>query len=130
VSPSRHIPGSVLQFTDDIPGGGQLTPPSSDFLIRYSHLLSTFSEKPMATRAQCKQFITRYLAEHFSVPPDWIKESTDLRAELLYENYSLVELGRWINQANWHSAYVLPGEIAACETVKDLIDLIAQKARD
>jgi hypothetical protein len=81
------------------------------------------------TRPQCRTFVINYIAEEVSVPPAWITEKTDLRSDLLFDNGSLVALGRHINQAHWHEAYVLPGEIASCASVGDVIDLLYKKAR-
>ena len=81
------------------------------------------------TRPLVKKFVFGYFSDHFHVPESYFSEDTNLRDDLLYTNESLVELGRWINRANWHNAYVLPGEIARCTTIGDVIDLIWKKAK-
>jgi hypothetical protein len=81
------------------------------------------------TRPAVAKFILGYFSKHFHMPESYFKEDTNLRDDLLYTSESLVELGKWINRSNWHKAYVMPREIAACETIGDIIDLIWNKAK-
>jgi hypothetical protein len=80
------------------------------------------------TRPAVANFVLGYFSNHFHMPQSYFSEDTNLRDDLLYTNESLVELGRWINQSQWHNAYVMPAEIAACQTIGDIIDLIWKKA--
>ena len=81
------------------------------------------------TRPNVADFVFRYFSDHFHMPRIYFKEATNLRDDLLYTSYSLVELGRWINQSHWHSAYVMPAEIAGCQTIGDIVDLVWKKAK-
>lgn len=81
------------------------------------------------TKSTVTEFVIGYFSDHFHMPPKYFKADTSLRDDLLYTNESLIEVGKWINKANWHDAYVWPKEIAACETIGDVIALIVKKAK-
>ncbi len=65
-----------------------------------------------------------WLSDHFHLPFSYFKEATDLRQDLLFDNSSLVELGKYFNKADWTSVKLYPSMYAGCNTIGDLIDLI------
>ena len=79
------------------------------------------------TRDQVAQFVFAYFADHFHMPAGNFTEATDLRNDLIYDDQSLVGLGKDINKAQWNNVHVLPTEIVACNTIGDVIDLIISK---
>jgi hypothetical protein len=81
------------------------------------------------TRSQCKQFVITHIADTQSVPPTWIKETTNLRSDLLWGSADYSRLAKAINRSNWHNAYFLPGELNGCDTPKEIIDLLYERAK-
>jgi hypothetical protein len=82
----------------------------------------------MATkRADVVAFVLRYFSDQFHLPPSYFKESDNVRKAWLFDDKSLVALGKAINQAEWHDAYVTPLEMVKCKTIKDIIDLVFSK---
>ena len=78
-------------------------------------------------RALVKTHIIGMLANDFGIPTSQFKETDNLRTDYLFDDQSLVMFGKKINQAQWHSVFVTPPEIVACQTIGDIIDLVASK---
>ena len=70
-----------------------------------------------------------WLSDHFHLPASYFNDKTDLRSDLLFDNASLVELGKYFNKADWTSAKLYPAQYAECRTVGDLIDLLADNTQ-
>src|ERR1700730_4553570 len=81
----------------------------------------------MTTRNDVANFVIHYFSDQFHLPPSYFKEKDDLRKNWLFDDKSLVALGKAINQAEWHSAYVTLLEMVACKTIGAIIDLVYSK---
>jgi hypothetical protein len=74
-----------------------------------------------------KTYIIGMLANDLGIPTSQFSEADNLRTDYLFDDQSLVMFGKKINQAQWHSVFVTPPEIVACQTIGDIIDLVASK---
>lgn len=81
------------------------------------------------SRKDVANFIIGLLCDQFHLPPSFFKEADKLRDKWLFDDASLVALGKAINDSNWHEEYVTPLEMVACKTIKDLIDLLWDKIK-
>ncbi|MER9299296.1 hypothetical protein NKI38_22770 [Mesorhizobium sp. M0621] len=79
-----------------------------------------------AKRKFVSSHVIGWFSDHFHLPFDYFGEKTSLRDDLLFDNASLVELGKYFNKAAWTEAKLYPSQYAACETIGDLIDLITE----
>jgi hypothetical protein len=79
------------------------------------------------SRDVVKTYIIGMLADDLGIPTSHFSESDNLRNDYLFDDQSLVMFGKKINNAQWHSVYVTPPEIANCQTVGDVIDLVFGK---
>lgn len=80
----------------------------------------------MSSRDQVRGYVINYFSEHFHLPLDCFSDKTSLRGDLLYNDQTLVPVGQYFNQAHWTGVYVMPKEIAACQTIGDVVDLLTK----
>lgn len=76
------------------------------------------------SRENVAAFVIELLSDQFHLPASYFNEDDDLRKAWLFDDKSLVGLGKTINQSNWHDEYVTPLEMVECKTIKDVIDLL------
>ena len=74
-----------------------------------------------------KTYIIGMLADDLGIPTSQFSETDNLRSDYLFDDQSLVMFGKKINQAQWHDVFVTPPEIVACQTIADVINLVASK---
>ena len=82
----------------------------------------------MATKARRKviaNHVIGWFSDHFHLPVSFFDEDKDLRDDFLFDNHSLVELGKYFNKSDWTIVKLYPAQYAKCVTIGDLIDLIA-----
>ena len=83
------------------------------------------------SRITVKSIVIGLLADDLTLPISHFKEVDDLRKEYLFDDLSLVMLGKQINRAlikgGWPKVYVTPQEIVVCDTIKSVIDLVFGK---
>ena len=82
------------------------------------------SAQASLTRAYIKGKVIGWFSDHFRMPASAFPEKTNLRQELLFDNHSLVELGKYFNDAVWTPVRLYPWQYANCQTIGDIIDLI------
>lgn len=80
------------------------------------------------TRRFVKEQVVGWFSDHFNMPASDFPESTNLRDELLFDNRSIVEMGKYFNRATWTPVAFYPSQYAACETIGDIIDLIFENS--
>ena len=81
------------------------------------------------SRKDVANFVIGLLSDQFHLPPSYFQEDDDLRKTWLFDDKSLVALGKTINKSDWHDEYVTPLEMVKCKTIGKLIDLLWKKIK-
>jgi hypothetical protein len=81
------------------------------------------------SRHDVAAFVIGLLGDQFHLPASYFNEDDDLRKAWLFDDASLVGLGKTINESNWHDEFVTPLEMVKCVAIKDVIDLLWNKIK-
>jgi hypothetical protein len=81
-----------------------------------------------ASRTEARDFVLQLLSTATGRSPSEISEDDDLRTRLHLDEPHLSVLATQINQQHWRGVVLLPAEMRACRTVRDVIDLVWKQA--
>jgi hypothetical protein len=78
----------------------------------------------LLSREEVKDHILQDLSERFNKEKKEFKDDDDLRDQWLFDDKSLREWGKKLNNAPWFCGSIKPSEIIVCQKIKDVIDLM------
>jgi hypothetical protein len=74
---------------------------------------------------QARAYVVSVLAKKCQLPESFFKDDDSVQDYV--SALHLPELATLINDGGWHDARVTVPEIAGCEKIKNLVDLVAKK---